>query len=126
MTDEGWGAKAGIAGATAEGNLNLGNLSLDGQANVLAAEANAEFLYENGFSLGAEAKAAVATAEGSFTIDLLFMEIEIGANADFLSAGAEANITAGENDEGKFEIGAEAGIGVLLFGFGLDISFVFG
>lgn len=31
-----------------------------------------------------------------------------------------------KNDEGKFEIGAEAGIGALLFGFGLDISLIFG
>ena len=36
------------------------------------------------------------------------MEIQIGANADFLSAGAEA------------------GVGVLLFGLGLDIYLIFG
>ncbi len=126
LMDKGLGAEAGISGATAEGNLTLGNLSLDGEANVLAAEASAEFLYEDGFKLGAEAKASVATAEASFTIDLWLFEIEIGANADFLSAGAEANVTAGKNDEGQFEIGAEAGIGALLFGFGLDISLIFG
>ena len=126
LMDKGLGAEAGISGATAEGNLTLGNLSLDGEANILAAEVSAEFLYEGGFKLGAEAKASVATAEASFTIDLWLFEIEIGANADFLSAGAEANVTAGKNDEGKFEIGAEAGIGALLFGFGLDISLIFG
>lgn len=93
---------------------------------MLIAEANAEFVYENGFKLGGGAKAAVATAEGSFTIDLLFMEIEIGGNADFLSAGAEANISACQNDKGQFEIGAEAGIGALLFGVGLDIALIFG
>ena len=126
VIDKGIGVEAGVAGATAEGNLSLGNLSLDGEANALHAEANAEFVYEDGFKLGAEAKASVATAEASFTIDLWFMEIEIGVEGDFLSAGAEASVTVGENDEGQFEIGAEAGIGALLFGLGLDISFIFG
>lgn len=106
--------------------MSLGNLSLDGEANVLQAEVNAEFVYENEFKLGAEAKASVATAEASFTIDLWFMGIEIGADANFLSAGAEASIAAGKNEDGQFEISAEAGIGALLFGFGLDISLIFG
>ena len=125
LMDKGLGAKAGISGATAEGKLTLGNLSLGGEANTLVAEASAEFQYEDGFKLGAEAKASVATAEAEFSIDLWLFEIEVGANVDFLSAGAEANVIVGENDKGEFEIGAEAGIGALLFGFGLDISLIF-
>ena len=126
LIDDGWGAKIGVSAATAQGNVSVGNLALSGDAKAAYAEANASFVYQDGLQIGAEAKAAVATAGTSFAIDLWFMKIEIGADMDLLSVGAEASVTASRNDQGQFEIGAEAGIGALLFGLGLDISFIFG
>ena len=58
-----------------------------------------------------------------FTVDLLFMEIQIGANADFLSAGAEASLNAGLIEtKGKKKLSFGAKVGALLFGLGFDIG----
>ena len=39
--------------------------------------------------------------------------------------GAEIGVGASVNDEGKFEIGADAGVRAGLFGLGIELAFIF-
>lgn len=104
--------KAYLAQASAEGKYEAGYFGASGQATAFAgAEATAKgSVGMDGVHGEAGAFAgAKATAEGHADV----AGVGVGGTAEaWAGAGAEAKFDAGFNDEGKFTIGGEAGIGL--------------
>ncbi|NLU66525.1 putative T7SS-secreted protein [Streptomyces sp. HNM0574] len=105
-------AKAYLAQATAEGKYEAGYFAASGKANAsAAAEAAAQgSIGKDGVHAEASA-AAVARASAEGHADVAGIGAGVKGEA-WAGAGAEAKFDSGFNDEGKFVIGAEAGIGL--------------
>jgi hypothetical protein len=108
------------AKASAEGSINAGPVGVNGSAEGMAG-ANAGVngsVGKDGVNLGAEAFAgAKGSVEGGADIGGIGVS---GTAEGWAGAGAEAGVDMGMNEEGKFEIGANAGAAV---GLGGELGF---
>ena len=112
--------------ANAEGTSGIGNdlfsISLNGDLDILTAGANAGGTAEDQFGARAEASASVVAAEGSVVINILGFEIELGANADVITAGAKAEVGIFRNEDGKIKFQNKSKAGFGWFGWGLNLG----
>jgi uncharacterized protein YukE len=108
--------KAYLAQATAEGKYEAGHFETSGKAQAFAgAEAKAKgSIGTDGVHGGAEAFAgAKATAEGHASV----AGVGVGAEAEgWAGIGAEAHFDVGQQEDGKWVIGGDVGVGLGLGG----------
>ena len=123
---DGWIGGFGKASVgNANGKIGIGNdnlsATLKGVADGLVATVQAGLHYNDGFGIGAKAKASVLSGRATAEFNIFGWQVELGVNADVLSIGAEATIGIFPTEDGGKQFDARAGVSPGIFGWGFIV-----
>ena len=87
----------------------------------LVAAVQAGLRYNDGFGIGAKAKASVLSGRATAEFSIFGWQVELGVSADVLSIGAEAAIGIFPTEDGGKQFDARAGVSPSIFGWGFIV-----